>query len=67
MEGTFILFFMFYYFLFYFIFVIFLYRKTCPLYSDINILHREGVINGAQRAKQELGNVQLKYDPSENI
>ncbi|KAJ3660388.1 hypothetical protein Zmor_004838 [Zophobas morio] len=39
----------------------------CPLYSDTNVLNKENVLKGAQEAKAEIGNVNLKYDPTVDI
>lgn len=40
----------------------------CPLYSDTNQLHRDNVIKGADKAKQEINATgELKIDPTADI
>lgn len=39
----------------------------CALFTNDNDVNLERVRRGAQMAKQELGNVQIKFDPSANI
>lgn len=37
------------------------------MYSDVNALHKQNVLKGAEEAKAELGVDSLKYDPTKDV
>ncbi|CAG9853865.1 unnamed protein product [Phyllotreta striolata] len=39
----------------------------CPLFTNDVVVDLQRVVNGANQAKTELGNVELKFDPSQGI